>query len=239
MGRTTVENVAEYRERASRLDAAVVWSRTMPAHPAPVTVLPDGCMDLIWTEGALMVAGPDSRAFVAPTARSTEFVGIRFAPGTAPTLLGIPAVELLNQRVDLAALAPPRFTRELIDRIDNAPDRVAAMEAIALRFAAENGPADPVLTAVVDTLSAGATVAETAASTGMSPRMLHRRSLFAFGYGPKMLARILRFQRALTAIRTGIPPARIAATTGFADQAHLSREVRDLAGCSINTLKTR
>ncbi|MBC7303034.1 MAG: helix-turn-helix domain-containing protein [Nocardia sp.] len=226
-----------YRERESRLDRAVVWSRTVPAHPGPVTVFPDGCMDLIWTEGTLMVAGPDSRAFVAPTARASEFVGIRFAPGTAPTLLGIPAVELLNQRVDLAAVASTRTTRELVDRVDNAPDRVAALEAIALRFAAEKGPSDPALIAVVDALSAGSTVADTAAETGMSARMLHRRSLAAFGYGPKMLARILRFQRALEAVRTGVAPARIAATTGFADQAHLSREFRDLAGCSVRALQ--
>jgi len=110
------------------------------------------------------------------------------------------------------------------------------LEAVALRFAADNGAADPALTAVVDSLSIGATVAETAAQTGMSARMLHRRSLFAFGYGPKMLARILRFQRALAGLRSGNSAAQIAAVTGFADQAHLSREVRDLAGCSVRTL---
>ncbi|MFD3742943.1 helix-turn-helix domain-containing protein [Nocardia sp. NPDC058633] len=229
--------MAEYRERESQLGRAVVWARTMPARSGPVTVFPDGCMDLIWTEGALMVAGPDNRAFSAAAARAREYVGIRFAPGTAPTLLGIPAVELLNQRVDLAEIAPSRTARELVDRIDNAPDRVAALEAVALRFAADSGPADPALTAVVDSLAAGATIARTAAQTGMSARMLHRRSLFAFGYGPKMLARILRFQRALAALRTGIPAAQIAAVTGYADQAHLSREVRDLAGCSVRTLQ--
>ncbi|TCJ99474.1 AraC family transcriptional regulator [Nocardia alba] len=211
----------------------------MPAVAGPVTVLPDGCMDLIWTEGTLMVAGPDSRAFLAPAARAREFVGVRFAPGTAPTLLGIPAVELLNRRVDLAQIAPSRVARELVDGIDNAPDRVAALEAVALRFAAENGPVDPALTAVADALSAGATVAETAAHTSMSARALHRHCLFAFGYGPKMLARILRFQRALVALRAGIPAAQTAAVTGFADQAHLSREVRDLAGCTVGTLRNR
>ncbi|MFD4428948.1 helix-turn-helix domain-containing protein [Nocardia sp. NPDC058497] len=59
----------------------------------------------------------------------------------------------------------------------------------------------------------------------------------AFGYGPKMLARILRFQRALAAVRAGVPAAETAAVTGFADQAHLSREFRDLAGCSVRTLQ--
>ncbi|MFD5174207.1 DUF6597 domain-containing transcriptional factor [Nocardia sp. NPDC058379] len=229
--------MAEYRERAARLDRAVVWTRAVPEPAGPVTVFPDGCMDLIWTEGTLMVAGPDSRAVQVPTARAAEFVGIRFAPGTAPALLGIPAVELLDQRVDLADLFPDRRVRALIDRVDNAPDRVAALESIVLRFASDAAPPDPALAGIVDAIAAGTTVARTAAAAGMSARLLHRRSLAAFGYGPKMLARILRFQRALAAVRAGLPAAETAAVTGFADQAHLSREVRDLAGCSVRALQ--
>ncbi|WP_336081083.1 AraC family transcriptional regulator [Nocardia sp. SSK8] len=229
--------MSDYRERAARIDRAVLWTRTVAAHPEPVTVFPDGCMDLIWTEGSLLVAGPDSRAFLAPAARASAFVGIRFAPGTAPALLGVPAVELLNQRVDLGDLVPARTARLLVDSIDNAPDRVAALEGVATRFAAANTRADPVITAVADSLAAGATVAETATQAGLSARMLHRRSLAAFGYGPKMLARILRFQRALAAVRAGIPAAETAAVTGFADQSHLSREFRDLAGCSVRALQ--
>ncbi|WP_278263523.1 AraC family transcriptional regulator [Nocardia sp. AG03] len=228
--------MTEYRERAARIDRAVVWTRGVGASAGQVTVFPDGCMDLIWTEGALTVAGPDSRAFLAPAARAGEFVGIRFAPGGAPALLGVPAVELLNQRVDLADLLPARTVRTLVDTIDNAPDRAAALETVAARLADGKARADPVLTAVADTLATGATVAETAVLTGLSARMLHRRSLVAFGYGPKMLARILRFQRALAAVRAGIPAAETAAVTGFADQAHLSREFRDLAGCSVRAL---
>ncbi|MBW0271335.1 AraC family transcriptional regulator [Nocardia sp. MH4] len=229
--------MTEYRERAARLDRAVVWTRAVTAPSGPVTVFPDGCMDLIWTEGTLMVAGPDSRAVHVPTARAAEFVGIRFAPGIAPALLGTPAVELLDRRVDLAELFPGRRVRTLVDRVDNAPDRVAALESIALRFAAETAPPDPALAGIVDSIAAGASVARTAAAAGMSARLLHRRSLAAFGYGPKTLARILRFQRALAAVRAGVPAAETAAITGFADQAHLSREVRDLAGCSVRALQ--
>jgi AraC-like DNA-binding protein len=65
---------------------------------------------------------------------------------------------------------------------------------------------------------------------------LHRRSLDAFGYGPKTLARMLRLQRALAAARSGVPLADTAMRTGFADQAHLSREVRALAGIPLGGL---
>ena len=50
------------------------------------------------------------------------------------------------------------------------------------------------------------------------------------GYGPKTLARILRMRRALDLARAGAPLAEVAVRSGYADQAHLTREVRDLAG---------
>ncbi|MFC4125225.1 DUF6597 domain-containing transcriptional factor [Nocardia rhizosphaerae] len=227
--------MVDYREHIARLDRAVIWTRESP--PGPVTVFPDGCMDLIWTEGTLLVAGPDSRPFHTVSGGS-EYVGIRFAPGAAPRLLGLPASELLDQRVPLADVLPSRQARELAARIDDAPDREHALETLAMRLAADAGRADPVPTAIADFIAAGATVAETAARVGISTRMLHRRSLSAFGYGPKMLARVLRFQRALAALRTGLPAAETAAVTGYADQAHLSRELRDLAGCSVRSLQT-
>jgi AraC-like DNA-binding protein len=58
----------------------------------------------------------------------------------------------------------------------------------------------------------------------------------AFGYGAKTLARILRMSRALDLARQGVPPAVVAADTGYADQSHLSREVRALAGVPLGNL---
>lgn len=71
---------------------------------------------------------------------------------------------------------------------------------------------------------------------GLSERQLHRRSLAAFGYGPKTLARVLRLVRALRLVREGVPPASVAVTTGYADQAHLSREVGALTGTQLSVL---
>jgi AraC-like DNA-binding protein len=71
-----------------------------------------------------------------------------------------------------------------------------------------------------------------------SERQLHRRSLLLFGYGPKTLARILRLGTALDLARGGAPFGRVAAEAGYADQAHLSREVKALAGVPLSTLIT-
>ncbi|MFF3482584.1 helix-turn-helix domain-containing protein [Streptomyces sp. NPDC002701] len=238
---------APYRERASRLTGAVVWTRTaVPGETAPV--LPDGCMDLLWSEGRLFVAGPDTRAYVSdghggsgpgPGGGPVRYAGVRFFPGTAPSYLGVPAQELRDRRVDLADLWGGAAARRLTERVDAADDPAAALEAVAVRRAADAEPPDPRLGAVVAALGAGRAVTATADEVGWSARQLHRRALDAFGYGPKTLARILRLQRALSLARDGVPAAEVAAVTGYADQAHLAREVRELAGAPLGVLLHR
>ncbi|MEV3993694.1 helix-turn-helix domain-containing protein [Streptomyces sp. NPDC049837] len=224
-----------YEERPSRLDGAVVWTRTAvtgggPA--APFSVLPDGCMDLLWSEGRLYVAGPDTRAYI-PEHPGAPYAGVRFAPGDAPTLLGVPAHELRDRRVELAALWPGGRVRQLAERVGEAADPAAALEDLALRCAADAPRPDPLLRAAVAGLNAGLTVARAAEAVGLGARQLHRRSLDAFGYGPKTLARVLRLQRALALVRAGVPYARAAAEAGCTDQAHLAREMRALGGTTL------
>ncbi|MET9594936.1 AraC family transcriptional regulator [Streptomyces sp. NPDC006516] len=220
-----------YTEWAARLDGATLWTWSGPRDPARL-VLPDGCMDLLWLGGRLMVAGPDTHAF-GPGPSDGGCAGIRFAPGSAPALLGVPAHELRDRRVALDALWPGTEVRELTERVGAAGDPAAALEGIALRRAARTGPPDPLMAAVASQLRQGRSVAATARAVGLGARQLHRRSLAAFGYGPKTLARVLRLQHALALVRAGRPYAEAAYAAGCTDQAHLAREMRDLAGTTL------
>lgn len=201
-------------------------------------------MDLLWIGGRLTVAGPDTHAFTPDLpgvdggaggggGGSADAVGVRFAPGIAPALLGVPAYELRDRRVDLTDLWPGPESRRIAERLAAAGDPAAALESVALRRMALAGPPDPLLRAVVDGLDAGRTVASVADTVGLGTRRLHRRSLDAFGYGPKTLARVLRLQRALALVRASVPYAEAAVLAGCADQAHLARETRDLAGLTL------
>ncbi|WP_028479784.1 DUF6597 domain-containing transcriptional factor [Nocardia sp. CNY236] len=229
-----------YQERPSRYDGAVLWTRVASDSRRPTSpVLPDGCIDLFWATGRLIVAGPATRAYQASEPEGSRYVGVRFSPGTAPAVLGVPAHELRDQRVDLAQLWPSSTVQALAARLAAADDRVAVLEGIVLRRAAGAGPIDPMVRRVVTALEAGRSVGAAAEATGLGARTLHRRSLVAFGYGPKTLARVLRLQRAVASARRGVAFADIAALDGFADQAHLSREVRALAGMSLAELLTR
>ncbi|MGW5421747.1 helix-turn-helix domain-containing protein [Streptomyces sp. NPDC003943] len=221
-----------YEERPSRLAGAVVWTRAVAQETVVRPVLPDGCMDLIWADGRLLVAGPDTRAYV-PGNPAAGYAGVRFAPGEAPGVLGAEASELRDRRVDLAELWGARAARRLADEVTGAADRAAALEELVLRRAAGAPAPDPLLRAVVARLRAGGSVGAAADEVGLGARQLHRRSLAAFGYGPKTLARILRLQRALALVAAGVPYAEAAYRAGCTDQAHLAREMRALTGTTL------
>jgi AraC-like DNA-binding protein len=235
-----------YREWRSERAGAIMWTRTVrPGHTAH-RILPDGCLDLIWVEGKLLVAGPDTVARVAVSPVGACYVGLRFPPGAGPAVLGVPAHELRDRLLPLDSLWPGARVRRLTEQVAHAPDPIRAVESIAADRRGpdqqggvrprDTGSADPAMLAVAALLRAGQPVAATAAAIGLSERQLHRRCLPAFGYGPKTLARILRLDRAVTLARAGTPFATVAASTGYADQAHLSREVKALAGIPLGAL---
>jgi AraC-like DNA-binding protein len=197
-------------------------------------VLPDGCLDLIWDGGRLFVAGPDSTARRHLSAAGTSYAALRFAGGTGPQLLGIPAHHLLDQTPDLAEMWNPHAVRRLTARV--APDPGRALNDWLIERAAQR-PLDPWGSRVLALTRAGLPVAAIAERIGISPRQLHRRCLPVFGYGPARLARITRLGAAITRMRAGAALAEVAAQCGYADQAHLCREVRALVGTTPTALR--
>lgn len=215
----------------------MLWTRTDPLVPSTAEhrVLPDGCLDLIWVDDTLMVAGPDTVAQVAPLSPGRTFAGIRFRPGLGPAVFGVPAHELVNRRVPLSELWPAARARRLTGDVAAAPDRCAVLERIAGEALADREP-DPLARALAADLRKGVLIGEAADTAGLSERQLLRRCKHAFGYGPKTLMRIIRFGRALDAARAGIPYATVAIESGYADQAHLARDVKALAGVPLGGL---
>lgn len=119
-----------------------------------------------------------------------------------------------------------------------ARDPLAALEAELLRTLDGMPEPDPVMNTAIRLLGSGtAGVAEVAARAYVSERQLERRFAERIGYGPKTFQRIMRFQRVAGQLRRGgVGLARAAASAGYADQAHLTRESRRLAGLSPRQL---
>lgn len=209
------------------MDGAVLWQRTLESGPESTPIMPDGCVDLLWDGDRLFVAGPDTGTRWHRSPGGNTYVAVRFSGGLGPTLLGVPADELVDRTPNLEELWPAGQVRVLTERVE--VDPVGALEAWVVAGAARCDQ-DPLGPRVLAMAMAGTPTAVMAERLCVSPRHLHRRCLATFGYGPRRLARIMRFQRALGAIRCDVPLAQVAAACGYADQAHLSREVRSLAG---------
>ncbi len=215
------------------------WAHRMPdLGPASIVVVPDGCVDVIWSETGLRVAGPDRVYQVETLTHDASIIGYRFQPGVAARWLGVPLSALVNQRVPLAEL----WGREadlMADEISGARSLRAKADRFAsalLRQALAVSPAEEAVRAVHGMFAIGAERGEAlvprlTAELGVSERTIRRHFDVHFGYGPKALDRILRFQRFVGYLRSdhARPLAQLALLAGYTDQAHLTRECRRLA----------
>ena len=69
-------------------------------------VLPDGCVDIVWTGDRLIVAGPATRAKQSTAPPDAARVGVRFRVGAAGAALGLPAGELIDANPPAADVWP-------------------------------------------------------------------------------------------------------------------------------------
>jgi AraC-like DNA-binding protein len=234
--RVVLNETDVYRELAPPTWAggavACFWVRR--GEGSPVSVLPDGCSDIVWPSGGEpMIAGPDSEAWASPTRAGELMVGARFLPGAGGAALGVPLAELRNLRVPLAALGVP-WDREL-----EGEPALSLLVRLALRLVVSAPPDRAVQAAVGRLLEPGERVDLLASSLGFSERQLRRRFLSGVGYGPKTLQRVLRMRRFLAGGRSSGGLVRAALEAGYADQAHLSRECRALTGLTPVELLAR
>jgi AraC-like DNA-binding protein len=222
-----------YRERSAGIPGVVLWERSIVPSAARSRILPDGCLDLIWDGRELTIAGPDPEARWHEAPAGTAYTALRFHQGTGPAALGIPASALVGQAPGLAEVWTAAAARELAERVEADPaGALAAWAALAVT----GDRVDPIARPVHALARRGAPVAHMADRLGLSARQLQRRCQDVFGYGPRRLSRILRLSRALDQARAGVPLADVAAGTGYADQAHLTREVRALVGATPTEL---
>jgi AraC-like DNA-binding protein len=209
---------------------ACLWMRVVPGDGAsPTRVLPDACVDLVWSPGTgAWIAGPDTGPVLVDAAPGSVIVGARFRPGAGGAALGLPLSEVRDER-PAAADVDRSLDRALPPDIDPAGALRALLAVAGERAAA--GPPDVAVGEAARLLAdPRETVGGLAARLGLSERQLRRRCDAGVGYGPKTLQRTLRFRRLLEGLDRGDDLARIALDAGYADQAHMTRECTRLAG---------
>jgi AraC-like DNA-binding protein len=209
------------------------------------TPLPDERLDLVWVDdGSLWLSGPETTSWSRGYPPGTTAVGVGFKPGVGPPMLNLAAAEVRDTRVRLDELWGDRNARELAERVAAHPDdrgRAWELERAVRRLGASARPVDEVALEVAARLNQprAASVRDLSRASGLSERQLHRRCMAAFGYGPAVLARILRLQRALQLARSHQGPLRLAelaAAAGYFDQQHFAHEARAIMGTTPTRL---
>ena len=155
----------------------------------------------------------------------------------AHRLLGVPAGELGNRMAsldDLLGASAVELTERLAEAPTAAKRHAIAQRLLASRLSEEHGPAPEVAYALarLKATRGAARVEALAAEVGWSRRHLAARFRSAVGLPPKALGRLIRVQHAAARLAAGDSLGDVAFDAGYADQAHFSRDFRDLVGCT-------
>ncbi|WP_251015057.1 AraC family transcriptional regulator [Streptomyces sp. ISL-99] len=173
-----------------------------------------------------------------------ECVEVCLSPRAAYAVLGVSPRELDGSVTALEDLWG-RHERRLREQMTDArtwQERLALTDEFLTKRAAGAPPMSPEVTAAWDTIVARRgriRVGDLAASCGWSRKRLWSRFSAQIGLTPKRAAMLVRFHHAARALCAGESASNVALACGYADQAHLHRDVQALAGCTPGALARR
>ncbi len=220
-----------------------VWVQRTGSAPVLQRNLPTGGVELKCPIGGTSrLVGPLTKARIEVLPPGLTLVGVRFWPGAASSLLGLPADELVDQIVPFGEVwgeAP-----ELSARLAGASGPDAALRRLQqdlVRRLARTPPPDPLVAAAVRRLMPWRPtgIGPLTEDLAISGSQLRRRFLAEVGIAPKPLQRTLRFQGYLALAQAASHDSRVAdlaAEVGYADHAHLGRECLRLTGLTPRDL---
>lgn len=213
------------------------------------TICPDGCPEIVIHLGEAMrqqprylLVGQMSTALTVVPTGGVLMIGARLTPAGLHRLLPMPQHRLAGRILPLESVWST-WTRCTVEQVSSAPTPGAALDTLeraigALLPPVKHGDRDRHVTAAIALMRSSdgnAPIARLASEGSISRRQFERRFHERVGLPPHLFARIARFQKAFQALGTA-SGAVIAARYGYADQAHLVREIRRFAGTTPGAL---
>ncbi len=188
---------------------------------------------------AALIQGMQSRAVVLDRKDQRNALGVVFESGAARVFLGTPLDAMTDNHVGLNELVHDEqpLRQQLMGgaTADQLFDRMEHWLRARIQ-----GEADPLIRAAMGMLQSGEqNIATLASNVGTSERALRRRFRAEVGLPPKQMSRVLRLQRALQGLRGSGSLAEVALCCGYHDQAHLTHELRELAGVTPSEYRRR
>ncbi|MGF1467807.1 MAG: helix-turn-helix domain-containing protein [Sandaracinaceae bacterium] len=193
--------------------------------------------------GRVYVLGPRAAPFRVRTGRSLAVVSVRMAGPDLARLLGVPLGRLVGRVLPLGD-ACPALARDVEGRIDGElASSARALSAWVARRLATSPEADPRAVEAIRAVGrwgGRASVERVARAGDVHPRTLERLFARWVGPSPKVAASIVRARSALRALLAGAEaPSGIAVESGYADQAHMIRDIGRFMGASPRRVLAR
>jgi AraC-like DNA-binding protein len=239
------------------LDAFVeaVWAVRGHTFYHRETVLPNASIELMINFGARQrvlafgdhevnqdhdrywLAGLQTEPLTIESVGDSDHISIRFRPGGAHALFGIPVGEFNDQVLDLDLLLGGRISalRQQLADVSDFPQRVEIIKTWLLGCLSpreyEHDLVQRALMAL-DQTTGSQRIGDICEQVGLSNK--HMIAIFRqiVGLPPKAMARILRFHRLIEDVREreNVDWALLAQQFHYYDQSHLIREFRQFAG---------
>src|SRR5262245_52912414 len=223
------------------------------ARPVHEHVLPTGSMHLVlgltdsplWllaprdgrriqSIGAAAVGGARSRYYARELSAPSSSVGVVLRPGACELLFDAAADELAEGHTPLQDLwgAQARRARERLCEASGPAERLALLESMLLARLPRVRGMHPAVAETIGKMHTFPSIEAAVEQSGVSHRhfvALFRRTV---GLAPKRYARVLRFQSALRAARSGTGSSWVAIANdmGYSDQAHFNRDFVEFTG---------
>lgn len=236
---------------------------TLDGDPGPGAtshaILPDGHVELVFHCGdpmmrvhadgtmdrqqRVLVIGQMSTVTALRPLGLVSVAGVRLRPAGVRAVLGVPASELVDRIEELRSVSAALATQ--LGPFATASGNEAAPAAIErqLTEALQHRRPDPITAravALIEATHGRASIDRVLRNGGIGARDLERRFQRDVGLAPKAFSRVVRFQRAVTALVDGSPRLIDAALSGgYYDQSHFTREFKAFAGVPPNAWFSR
>lgn len=234
------------------------WGFAVHALPTPDfvhRVWPDGCVLLAmgFTDGVSTlsaISGTSTVANAVNVKAGERYWGIRFRPEAGAISCGRDAVELRDQKLWAQAVFGDALLTMVraLEHVTDSDEAARIMDAWMLEHRVPAASIDSLVGEavrhIVRTDGTGS-MRDVADALNITSRQLQRRFRAATGLTPKEYANIRRARAALRRVAMGESPralggwARVAADSGYADQAHLTRECARLLTLTPTVLSSR
>ncbi len=235
--------VGDYVGYRGNLDPRAVH-HGLPSPSATVILAFDQPIDTSWLDGDRdrlqvwrLASGLHGRPALIRTHGLQHGIQLDLTPAGVRTLFGLPMAALAGCLVDHEdlALGISSAMHMRLAQTSSWTERFELLDGMLLnRLARASAPFDASADVaqawrIIDTCHGAIKVSQLCAQLGRSPRWLSRQFTAEFGFSPKQVARLHRFAFARKLAAAETPLAETALRAGYADQAHLNRDWRELA----------